>query len=295
MIVIPGPASGLLGEAIAKELGQEPIRLSHRLFPDGESYIRFPESVKGKAVVLVQTTAPDQDRKLMQLLFMARNAVDMGAERIIAVIPYLAYARQDKQFLNGEAITFDIILDLLESAGVNDTVLIDIHNEHVLEDLKQKYKMSIHNLTAIFELAEYMKQNTYEGAYSLAPDLGRAKIVEKVSKVMGGGFAYFMKVRDRYTGKTTMKVKNLDLRGKNVIIFDDIISSGGTMARAIQGLKEQGAGKVAAVCTHALPVPGASEKLRNAGADMIVATDSVESVFETVSVAKLVADFLKTL
>ncbi len=295
MIIIPGPASNHLGEAIAKELGQEPTLLSHRLFPDGESYIRFPEPVHGQVVVLVQTTAPDQDRKLMQLLFMARNAVDQGASRIIAVIPYLAYARQDKQFLEGEALAFDIILDLLESVGVEDLVLIDIHNETALDKLKPQHKMKIHNLTAIFALAEYMKQNSYTGAHSLAPDLGRADIVEKVSKVMGGDFAFFMKVRDRYTGKTTMKVKNLDLKGRDVVIFDDIISSGGTMARAIQGLKEQGAGKVAAVCTHALPVPGANEKLKNAGADKVVATDTVESVFETVSVAKLVADFLLTL
>lgn len=295
MIVIPGPASNLLGEAIAKELGQDPILLSHRLFPDGESYIRFPDSVKGKDVVLVQTTAPDQDRKLMQLLFMARNAVIQGASRIIAVIPYLAYARQDKQFIEGEAVSFDIILDLLESAGVDDTVLIDIHNETALEKLRPKYKMKLHNLTAIYVLADYMKHNSYEGAYSLSPDLGRSEIVEQVSKVMGGGFAFFLKVRDRYTGKTTMKVKNLDLKGRDVVIFDDIISSGGTMARAIKGLKDQGAGKVAAVCTHALPVPGANEKLKNAGADKIVATDTVESVFETVSVATLVADYLKNL
>lgn len=295
MIVIPGPASPLLGEAIAEELGQEPTLLNHRIFPDGESYIRFPVSVEGEVVVLVQTTAPDQDRKLMQLLFMARNAVDLGASRVIAVIPYLAYARQDKQFLEGEALSFDIILDLLESVGVDDIVLIDIHNETILEKLKSKHEMKIHNITAIYVLADYMKANSYDGAHSLAPDLGRANIVEKVSEVMGGGFAFFMKVRDRYTGKTTMKVKTLDLNGKDVVIFDDIISSGGTMARAIQGLKDQGAGKVAAVCTHALPVPGANEKLRNAGADKVVATDSVESVFETVSIAKLIADFLKTL
>ena len=295
MIVIPGPASSILGEAIAKELGLEPTLLSHRLFPDGESYIRFPESVKGETVVLVQTTAPDQDRKLMQLLFMVRNAKDLEASRIIAVIPYLAYARQDKQFLDGEAVSFDIILGLLESAGVNDTIFIDIHNEHALKKLETKYEMGIHNLTAIFVLGNYLKQHSYEGAHSLSPDLGRSEIVEKVSELMGGGFSYFMKVRDRYTGKTTMKVKNLDLEGRDVVIFDDIISSGGTMARAIQGLKAQGVKRVAAVCTHALPVPGASEKIRNAGADKIVATDTVESVYETVSVAKLVADFLRSL
>jgi len=295
MIISPGPASVVLGEAIAKELGLEPQLLSHCLFPDGETYIRFPESVKGEVVVLVQTTAPNPDRKLMQLLFMARTAKDLGAERIIAVIPYLAYARQDKRFLEGEAMSFDIVLGLLESAGVNDTVLIDVHNETALETIDEEHEMRVHNLTAIYYLADYMKENSYEGAYSLSPDLGRSELVEKVSKVMGGGYSFFMKVRDRYTGKTTMKVKNLDLEGRDVVIFDDIISSGGTMARAIQGLKEQGAGKVAAVCTHALPVPGANEKLKNAGADKIVATDSVESIFETISVAKLVADFLKTL
>ena len=295
MIIIPGPASVVLGEAIAKELGYEATLLNHRLFPDGETYIRFPEPIRGETVVLVQTTAPNPDRKLMQLLFMARTAKDLGAARIIAVIPYLAYARQDKRFLEGEALSFDIILSMLESAGVKDTVLIDIHNEKVVDALSKKHEMRIHNLTAIYYLAEYMILNSYKGAYSLSPDLGRSELVEKVSLVMGGGFAFFKKVRDRYTGKTTMKVKNLDLDGKDVVIFDDIISSGGTMARAIQGLKDQGAGKVAAVCTHALPVPGANEKLKNAGADKIVATDTVESIYETVSVAKLVADFIKTL
>jgi ribose-phosphate pyrophosphokinase len=295
MIIIPGPASNALGEAIAYEIGLEPNFVNNRIFPDGESYIQMPENIKGETVVLVQTTAPEPDRKLMQLLFMARTAQDLGAERIVAVIPYLAYARQDKRFLDGEALSFDIILDILEAVGIDDTIVVDVHSEEALEEFKPRHKMRIHNLTAIFVLADYMKKQSYDGAYSLSPDVGRKEIVEKVSKVMGGGFAFFEKVRDRYTGETTMIVKDLDLNGKNVVIFDDIISSGGTMSRAIRGLKEQGAGKVAAVCTHALPVPGANEKLRNAGADRIVATDTVQSVYETVSIAGLIADYLKVL
>lgn len=295
MIIVPGPASNTLGEAIAHELGQEPVFINNRIFPDGESYIQMPHAVDGETVVLVQTTAPDPDRKIMQLLFMARTAKDFGAERVVAVLPYMAYARQDKRFLEGEALSFDVVLDLLEAVGVDDTIVIDIHSEEALAELQSKYTMKIHNLTALFVLAEYMKKQTYDGAYSLSPDIGRKKIVERVSEVLGGGFAFFEKVRDRYTGKTTMIVKDLDLKGKNVVIFDDIISSGGTMSRAIRGLKEQGAGKVAAVCTHALPVPGANEKLRNAGADDIVATDTVESLYDTVSIAGLVAEYLRTL
>ena len=295
MIIIPGPASNALGEAIAHKLGQEPVFISNKIFPDGESYVQLPPDLKGKTVVLVQTTAPEPDRKIMQLLFMARTAKELGAERIMAVMPYMAYARQDKRFLDGEALSFDIVFDLLEAVGVDDTIIIDVHCEESLEALKPEHKMRIHNLTAIFVIAEYLKKTSYNGAYSLSPDIGRKGIVEKVSKVMGGGFAFFEKVRDRYSGKTTMVVKDLDLKGKNVVIFDDIISSGGTMSRAIQGLKEQGSGKVAAVCTHALPVPGAFEKLRNAGADRIVATDAVESIYETVSIAGLIADYLREL
>jgi ribose-phosphate pyrophosphokinase len=295
MIIIPGPASNALGEAIAHKLGQEPVFINNRIFPDGESYVQLPEALEGKTVVLIQTTAPEPDRKIMQLLFMARTAKDMGAARIIVVMPYMAYARQDKRFLEGEALSFDIVFDLLEAVGVDDTIVVDVHSEESLEQVKPRHKMKIHNLTAIFVLAEYMKKNSYDGAYSLSPDIGRKDVVEKASKLMGGGFAFFEKVRDRYTGKTTMIVKDLDLKGRNVVIFDDIISSGGTMSRAIQGLKRQGAGKVAAVCTHALPVPGAYEKLRKAGANRIIATDTVESIYETVSIAGLIADYLREL
>ncbi len=293
MIIIPGPASNSLGESLAKELGQEPVFIRNRIFPDGESYIQMPPDLGGETVALVQTTAPEPDRKLMQLLFMARTAKDLGVKRIIAIMPYMAYARQDKRFLEGEALSFDIVLDLLEAVGVDDSIVVDIHSEESLEKLKPKHDMRIHNVTAIFVLAEYMKKHGYDGAYSLSPDLGRKEIVEQVSTVMGGGFAFFEKVRDKHTGKTSMVVKDLDLKGEKVVIFDDIISSGGTMSRAIRGLKEQGAGKVAAVCTHALRVPGANEKLKNAGADKIVATDTVDSVYETVSVAGLIADYLR--
>jgi ribose-phosphate pyrophosphokinase len=295
MIIIPGPASNKLGEAIAHELGTEPVFIRNKIFPDGESYVQLPTGIKGKTVVLVQTTAPEQDRKILQLLFMASTAIDLRAKRVIAVMPYMAYARQDKRFLAGEALSFDVVLDLLEAVGVDDTILIDIHSEKSLEELKKHHKMRIYNLTAIFVLACYLKKNGYDRAYSLSPDLGRKELVEKVSKFMGGDFAFFEKVRDRDTGKTTMIVKDLDLEGRDVVIFDDIISSGGTMSRAILGLKKQGAGKVAAVCTHALPVPGANEKLKNAGADRIIATDTVESIYETVSIAGLVAEFLKTI
>lgn len=295
MMIVPGPASTELGEAVARHLGAEAYPVDHRLFPDGESYIRFTVDVKGETVILVQTTAPDPDRKLVQLLVMARTARDLGARRVIACVPYLAYMRQDKRFLEGEALSFDVVLGLLEDSGVDDLMVVDLHSEISLRMVQPRHRIRVHTLSAIPVIALYLKEHGYDGAYSLSPDVGRKDIVEAASRVMGGGFAFFEKIRDRRTGETTMKVKDLDVGGRKAVVFDDIISSGGTMARAIKGLKAQGAVRVAAACTHALFMGGAEDRLRDAGADLILATDTVDSDHSVVSVAGLLADRLRNL
>jgi ribose-phosphate pyrophosphokinase len=252
MILIPGPASEQLGEKIAEKLCTEAHSVKHRLFPDGESYLRLTATVKDEKVVLVQTTAPHQDSKLMQLFMMAKTAREMGARKIIACVPYLGYSRQDQRFRNGEAVTLDVVLNLLDSTGIDELLLVDIHNEENTMNLAEKYSMRVCCLDAIPVIAEYLKSNGYDGAYSISPDIGRMDIVQKASLVLGGGFGYFKKIRDREDGNITMEIKDFELEGRKAVVFDDIISSGGTMSRAINGLKEQGAARVAAACTHAL-------------------------------------------
>ena len=295
MIIIPGPASTELGKKIARELGLEPEPVGYRPFPDGESYIKLNSSVAGETVVLVQTTAPNPDTRLMQLLVMARTARDFGARRIIACVPYLAYMRQDKRFLDGEALSFDIVLGLLEDSGVDDLLVVDLHSEESLRKIQPNHRVRVHTLSAIPVIAKYLKENGFDGAYSLSPDEGRRDIVSAASEVMGGGFAFFEKNRDLRTGETTMFVKDVDVMGRKAVVFDDIISSGGTMAKAVKALKAQGAVKVAAACTHALFMGGAEEKIRDAGANLIVASDSVETPFSKVSVAGAVAELLRSL
>jgi ribose-phosphate pyrophosphokinase len=295
MIIISGPASTELGKKIARELGLEPEPVGHRLFPDGESYIKLNSSVAGETVVIVQTTAPNPDTRLMQLLIMARTARDFGAGRIIACVPYLAYMRQDKRFLDGEALSFDIVLGLLEDSGVDDLLVVDLHSEESLRKLQPNHRVRVHTLSAIPVIAKYLKENGFDGAYSLSPDEGRRDIVSAASEVMGGGFAFFEKNRDLRTGETTMFVKDVEVMGRKAVVFDDVISSGGTMAKAVKALKAQGAVKVAAACTHALFMGGAEEKIRDAGADLIVASDSVETPFSKVSVAGVVAELLRSL
>jgi ribose-phosphate pyrophosphokinase len=295
MIVIPGPSSLGLGWKIAEALGVEPHPVEHRVFPDGESYIRLTKPVAGEEVVIVQTTAPNPDSKLMQLLLMARTAKDFGAEDIVAVVPYLAYARQDKRFLELEALSLDVIIGLLDASGVTDLVVVNVHNEASIHSMEEKHGVKIHNLSAIPLLSEYLKKEGFAGAYSLSPDKGAIYIVEAASKILGGGYNYFEKTRDKKTGEIKMDVKDLNIKGRKAVVFDDMISSGGTMAKAVEALMAQGAERVAAACTHVLYMPGAEEKIRKAGADPILATDSIETPFSKVSVANLIADKLREL
>ncbi len=293
MIVIPGPSSLGLGWRIAETLGVEPHPVEHRIFPDGESYLKLTKPVSGEKVVIVQTTAPNPDSKLMQLLLMARTAKDFGAKDIVAVVPYLAYARQDKRFLDLEALSLDVIVCLLDAAGVSNLVVVNVHNEASIRLIEARHSVKIYNLSAIPLLSEHLKNEGFEGAYSLSPDKGAIYLAEAASKILGGGYNYFEKTRDRKTGEIKMEAKDLNIKGRKAVVFDDMISSGGTMAKAVEALMAQGAERVAAACTHVLYMPGAEEKIRKAGADPILATDSIETPFSKVSVAKLIAEKLR--
>ncbi len=295
MIVIPGPSSLGLGWRIASELNVEPHPVEHRIFPDGESYIKLTKPVKGETVAIVQTTSPNPDTRLMQLLLMAQTAKDFEAENIVAVIPYLAYARQDKRFLDMEALSLDVIIRLLEASGVTDLIVVNLHNEDAIRDIEERHHVKVHNISAVPLLAEYLKNQGFDGAYSLSPDKGAIYIVKAASDVLRGGYNYFDKIRDRKTGEIKMDIKNLEITGRRAVVFDDMISSGGTMAKAVEALVSQGADKVAAACTHVLYMPGAEEKIRTAGADPIISTDTIETPFSKVSVAGIIADKLRTL
>ncbi len=293
MILLSGPASVELGRRMGLELGIPDEPVEHRLFPDGESYIRLAVDVGGETVIIVQSTPPPQDRHLIQLFLMARTARDLGAERVICVIPYLAYARQDRRFMGGEALSLEVILRLLRDSGVDGLIVVDVHNEASLKRLGGG--IEVWNLSAMPLLARYLRGLGYEGAVSLAPDAGALKLAVMADGELGGGFGAFEKRRDRRTGDIEMWFGGLEVSGRDAAVFDDMVSTGGTMARAVSILKGLGAERVAAACTHALFIGEAERRIREAGADHILATDTVPTHLSTVSVAKLVADHIKAL
>jgi ribose-phosphate pyrophosphokinase len=240
-------------------------------------------------VAIVQTTCAPQDSRLIQLAFMAAAAKRNKARKVTAIVPYFAYARQDKIFLPGEGISVETVAQMLKAAGVDALVTVNIHAESTLS----KFPFPAKTLSAIPLLAEYFVQKGCKKAFALAPDTGAMYIAEQAQSVLQGEAGHLEKQRDRYTGQTSQTGKGLNVKGKTVIIFDDIISTGGTIVGAAKILREQGAAHVYTACVHGLLIGDAEKRILNAGVEEIVATDSVPSHVSKVSLAPLIAKALK--
>ena len=291
MKIILGPASFSLGERIAELTGFEKVPVANRIFPDGESYIRLESSVQNEHVAIVQTTSTPQDTRLMQLAFMAAAAKTNGATKTTAVVPYLAYARQDKIFLEGENVSAETVAAMLKAAGIDQLITVNVHAQNALA----KFPFPTKNLTAIPLLAEHFIKRRFKRAFALAPDKGAMHIAEQAQTILKGEAGHLEKQRDRHTGRTTQTGKHLNVKGETVIIFDDIISTGGTIVGAAKILKEQGAAHIYTACVHALLIGDAEKRILDAGVEEIVATDSVPSNVSKVSLAPLISETLKAL
>jgi len=288
MIIIPGPASQELGENIAKQLKARISPIEFTRFPDGESRIRFECGVEDDDVVIVQTTGPPQNENLIHLFLMADNARDLKAKSITAVVPYFAYARQDQRFRPGEVFSLKTMVTLLKTCGVKRILTVNSHNPELLKTMPVR----IQDLSAIPLLAEYYKNKGFHNAVTLS--LGKKGLATAIeaNSVLKGGYDCIPTQRDKTTGAVILEEKTLLIKEKDVIIFDDIISSGGTMIKAVAYTKKQGAKTVNVACVHPLLTEEVKSKILSAGADQIIATDSVQSSISLVSIAPLIAEAL---
>ena len=291
MKIVLGPASRELGEKIAELTGMQTVPVAYKTFPDGEAYVRLESLVQDEHVVIVQTTSPPQDSRLMQLAFMVDAARRNGARKVTVVVPYLAYARQDKMFLQGENVSVETVGGMLAAAGVNELFTVNVHQENALA----KFLFPARSFSAIPLLAEYFVKKGMQKAFALSPDKGALHIAQQAQKVLGGNCGHLEKHRDRYTGQTSQTGKGLNVKGKAVVIFDDIISTGGTIVGATRILRELGAAHVFTACVHPLLVGDAEKRILDAGVEEIVGTDSVPSSVSKVSLAPLISKELKAL
>ena len=289
VIVVPGPASTELGKLIAKQLKAREVPVEFKRFPDGESRIRLEGDVRGEDVIIVQTTGPPQNENLVQLFLLADTAKDLGAKTITAVVPYFAYARQDKRFRSGECFSAKTIVTLLQTCGVSRILTINSHNPAILKSLT----VPVEDLSAIGLLAEYFVKRGFEKAFSLSMGKKGLDTAAEAGKVLGGSYDYIPTQRDVVSGNVTIDKKQVPVKGKVVVVFDDIISSGGTMMKTVAWVKEQGANHVYAACVHPLLSDEVREKILKSGADDVVGTDTVPNKVSKVSIAPLIVRALK--
>jgi ribose-phosphate pyrophosphokinase len=288
--VISGPASKELAEKISALTGYPNVPVAAKVFPDGESYVRLEGNLQGESVAIVQTTCPPmQDGRLFQLAFMADAAKRGGANKVTAVVPYLAYARQDKMFLAGEGVSVETVARMLKAAGIDELLTVNIHSENTLK----QFPFPAKTVSAIPLLAEYFVQKGFRKAYALSPDKGAMYIAKQAQAVLGGEAGHLNKQRDRYTGQTKQTAEGLNVKDQTVIIFDDIISTGGTIVGAAKILRQLGAKHVFCACVHGLLIGDAEKRILDAGVEEIVGTDSVPGSVSKVSLAPLISQELK--
>lgn len=288
MIVLSGSASRGLGRALSLELGCGLVEAEFKAFPDGE--FKVTADVSDSVAIIVQSCPFPQTQNLVELLFLLEAC--KGASKSIVVIPYFPFSRQDKQFLEGEVVSPKAIAKTIEAMGPSAVVTLDIHSRLVLEF----FSIKTANVTAMTSLGRHFREIGVRDAVVIAPDENAMKYAEPLRKETGGKSFFFEKRRDRVTSEVKFVFPEIDCKGKDVIIADDIVTSGSTMIPAIKFAKERGAKRVFIAVTHPLFLEGVAEKLRAAGSDGIVASDSFERKDAVnVSCAKDIADAVRKL
>lgn len=287
-LVLVGPASRKLGRGL-KEHGLNVAELEFRIFPDGESYLRIPVDVEGLNIAILQSTYPPQDKHLIELFLALSTAKELGAEKIIAAVPYLAYARQDSMFKPGESVSLKTIIRLIEDCGASAFITFNIHKA----DRMNWFRIPSLNLSAAKAIADHLAGFELLKPVILAPDEGAVHLAEETSSILKAEYSYMEKRRDKDTGSVETFYRELNVSGRDVVIIDDIISSGSTIANVAEIASKQGARRILAACIHPLLAEGALDRMRRAGVSMVLGTDCVEGVHDEVSVAPLLVEALR--
>ena len=303
-MIISGSASQDLAAHVAKELGEELCYVEFKSFPDGERYLRVNGKVD-EEVTIIQSTGYPQDENLMELLFLISNIKDLGAKYVRVVVPYLGYARQEKRFNDGEAISAKIVANLIESAGADEFITFNIHEECVLDF----FSIKTQNVSAMPAIAGYINKKYIKKEKSnpiiIAPDKGAYGFAREMAEIIGCDCTYLSKVRlgpdkvetrivdVRCDGADESTVNVDSVKGKNAFIIDDIIATGGTIVNAIKILKQYGAESVDVCCVHPILVNGGTVRIYAAGADKIISTNSLSSDTSRVSLAQSIVDVLR--
>ncbi len=280
MKVVSTERSQVLAARLAECLHVPIAPVKYTRFPDGEQYLEAGP-LDDQMVILGSTTS---DAAFVQLLLLL-DACE-GCDNTL-ILPYMGYARQDKKFKPGEPLSARAVGRAL-STGVSSVITVNIHEPAIFE----YFKGNPHNVCLSKEVALYISESGLNNPLVLAPDKGASRFAGEVAKKGGWGSDYLEKTR--HSGESvTMEPKSMEVKGRDVVIVDDIISTGGTLVTATSMLYSQGARSIQAVCVHGVLIGGAYSRMRSAGIRNVSSSDTIESVTTRFSAVASLADVLK--
>jgi ribose-phosphate pyrophosphokinase len=300
LMLFSGRANPELAHAIGQRLGIELGQVTLKTFSAGEVYCRIEESVRGADVFIVQPTCGNPrtgvtaNDALMELLVMIDAAVGASAHRVIAVMPWYGYSRQDKKSALREPITARLVARLLETAGADRVLTVDLHAGQV----QGFFRKPVDHMTALLLIADYFSGLELDDLVVVAPDVGRVKLNHKFADMLGADLALMTEERPAQQVAEVGYVIG-DVRGRTAVILDDIIDTAGTLTAAGRTVRDEGAARVYAACTHPVFSGPAYERLANSPFEQVVVTDTIplrngapENVV-VVSCASLLADTIR--
>ena len=286
-VIISDDQNSPLAKKISLDLHAEYKNIELRIFADGESKIRLDNMAK-KNCIIVHSTYPPTDQHLMQLFMIMYKCKEDGAKDICVVSPYLAYTRQDKIFVDGEIITINLVGKILACLGITKLITIDTHKPNALN-----YSFATIDLTAIPSLSSYVKHNlTMNNPIVISPDEGGIERAKKFAGLINANSLSLVKTRDRFTGDVSISLLDQGpLKNCDALIVDDMISTGASIMKTIELLKKYHIGNVYAICTHALLLDDAKQKLLNAGIKEVISTNSIPNEFAKVDLSSVISNY----
>ncbi|MHA2008380.1 MAG: ribose-phosphate diphosphokinase [Promethearchaeota archaeon] len=273
MKLLPGPSSIELGAKLASILKIPLLTLKFKYFNDGETYLKIIGSVRNHEIFLIQNTSPPQEKSLLELLLIASTLKELGAEKVHSIVPYLCYARSDRRRLDGEITSHQITLDLMYKSGIDSLLTINVHNPDVF--LKTKKELKKFNLDATPLIIPELMKIKNKDWYIVGPDQGSYEEVKCLAQKISKPFATMEKYRDPDTHKVSLKDTGFDCKGKDAILVDDTITSGGTAFDAIKIITQKNPASVSYFCIHALSKKEIFDKMNYIGVTYIVSTNTI--------------------
>lgn len=297
MKLLSGGANQALARAVARELAVELVDARVARFPDGEAEVVVDPDLRGQTAYLVQPTCPPVDAHLVELLMLADAVRRCGTETVVAVVPYLGYARQDRRTEPGQPVGIRVVGDVLHAAGIDRLVVVDPHTR----DLEAIFSVAVEPATAVPLLAEALRGGLPDDAVVVAPDLGAIKLAQRYAALLDLPVALVRKTRLSGDEVRADHVVG-DVAGRHPIVIDDMISTGGTIAAAVAVLREAGStSDVTIAATHGVLTPEASKTLGELPIRRLLVTDTIPAPedsdleLDVVSVAPLLADAIRRL